>query len=344
MHLIVADHDWMPPLQDELLRSFPDAKSLAISDTLLQIDGPTLDSDTRLAFARQLLPNAVPIQAKSVKSWAEAITTATIDALAESNSQWTLHLEPRYGEGKAGRNRCDLIRKAIDEILRKKRRSMVRNRIEPPSAFDPGHALVQCILTDPENGWLSVLPAPYPYELRALVAPFPLGFIPIAEDKTVPSRAFSKLVEAELRLGFPIQKGDQCVDLGASPGSWSAIALRRGAHVTAIDRSPLRADLMNHRKMTFVTGDAFKYEPSKPVDWLLCDVIAAPQRSMDLLLHWLGHGFTRHFVLTIKLKGAEDYPLLAPFARAALPLCKDFRLSRLCANKNEVCAFGTGKA
>jgi len=49
-------------------------------------------------------------------------------------------------------------------------------------------------------------------------------------------------------------------------------------------------------------------------------------------------------VLTIKFKGAEDYPLLAPFARAALPLCKDFRLSRLCANKNEVCAFGTGKA
>lgn len=344
MHLIVADQDWMPSLQDELLRSFPEAKTLALSDTLLHVDGASLTADTRLAFARQVLPDAIPVEATSVKAWAEAIATQIIEPLSVDTGAWTLHLEPRYGEGKAGRNRCDLIRQTLDDILRKKRRSLLRNHIEPPPAFDPGHAFVQCILSDPENGWISVLRAPQPHSFRALVSPFPLGFIPIAEDKTVPSRAFSKLVESELRLGLQINKGDRCVDLGASPGSWSAIALKRGAHVTAVDRSPLRADLMNHHKMTFVTGDAFKYEPPTPVDWLLCDVIAAPHRSMDLLLHWLGHGFARHFVLTIKFKGTEDYPLLTSFTRAALPLCEDFRLSRLCANKNEVCAFGTGKA
>ena len=34
-------------------------------------------------------------------------------------------------------------------------------------------------------------------------------------------------------------------------------------------------------------GDAFKFVPEAPVDWLLCDVIAAPERSVALVLDWV---------------------------------------------------------
>jgi 23S rRNA (cytidine2498-2'-O)-methyltransferase len=131
------------------------------------------------------------------------------------------------------------------------------------------------------------------------------------------------------------------VDLGASPGSWSYVAIQRGASVIAVDRSPLRDDLMRNPRLRFHQGDAFKFKPDAPVDWLICDIIAAPQRSIDLLLEWLRERQMRHFVVTIKFKGTEEYPLLAQLKSLAPPLCADFRVTRLCANKNEVSAFGS---
>jgi 23S rRNA (cytidine2498-2'-O)-methyltransferase len=177
--------------------------------------------------------------------------------------------------------------------------------------------------------------------LRAIVSRFPRGFVPIAEDRRAPSRAFAKLVEAELHLGRQIAKGEVCVDLGASPGSWSYVALQRGAQVTAIDRAELRDDLMQNPRLHFEVADAFKYKPTSVVDWLLCDVIAAPQRSIDLLLEWLSERQMRHFVVTIKFKGGDEYRVLDQLKQQAPPLCTQFGLKRLSANKNEVCAFGT---
>ena len=133
----------------------------------------------------------------------------------------------------------------------------------------------------PETGWISVSTAPQPFELRGIISPFVRGFIPWAEDKAAPSRAFAKVIESELRLGREINAGETVVDLGASPGSWSYVALKRGAHVIAIDRSELREDLMRSPRLRFETADAFKYRPPQTVDWLICDVIAAPQRSID---------------------------------------------------------------
>ena len=48
----------------------------------------------------------------------------------------------------------------------------------------------------------------------------------------------------------------------------------------------------------------------------------------------------RNFIVTIKFKGHDEYPLLDILKREAPPLCAEFHMTRLCANKNEVCAFG----
>ena len=111
----------------------------------------------------------------------------------------------------------------------------------------------------------------------------------------------------------------------------------------AVDRSPLRADLMRHSRLTFHQGDAFKFRPEGPVDWLLCDVIAAPERSIELLLDWVRRKLARHFIVTIKFKGHEDYGELERLKRALPPFCEDVWITRLCANKNEACAFGSVK-
>ncbi len=338
VHLFIADTDSIPFLADELRRSFSAAVQHEVHGVGIAAEVP-LDG-LLLAFARQTLPDAVETQAASINAWADRI----IDAVAgrfPDDQPWRLHLWPQYGDGKAGWNRCELIRASVTERLKKRRRHLLRSLVDSEEVFDASTSLLQCMLTGPETGWLSAALASLPHTHRSLISSFQRGEVPLADDKSAPSRAFTKLVESEQRLGRQISPGETCVDLGASPGSWSYVAIQRGAHVIAVDRSELRDDLMRSPRLRFETADAFKYCPPQTVDWLVCDVIAAPLRSIDLLLEWLREKRMRHFVVTLKFKGHEDYPVMEQLKRAAPPLCADFHLTRLCANKNEVCAFGS---
>jgi 23S rRNA (cytidine2498-2'-O)-methyltransferase len=279
-----------------------------------------------LVFCRQLLPNATAETAPSINAW-----TNLLFARLPADGPWQLHVFPQS-------NRTRLIRETLLARLKQHRRQLLKSLTTGP--FTPATSLVQLFLTAPDTGWVSVAPAPLPFQHRQLIVPFPGGEIPVANDKTAPARAFAKLVEAEQRLGRPITGNDTCVDLGASPGSWSYVALQRGARVIAVDRAPLRRDLMQNPKLTYRQGDAFRFVPDQPVDWLLCDVIAAPERSIELLLTWLREKRCRRFVVTIKFKGREDYAALDRLKRELPGLCSEFWLTRLCANKNEACAFG----
>jgi 23S rRNA (cytidine2498-2'-O)-methyltransferase len=233
-----------------------------------------------------------------------------------------------------------LIRQALIHLLEKKRRHLLRNLRTAPAPFTCEDTLVQLLLTAPDTGFISSAPAPMPFEQRHLLSPFPKGEVPLATDKAAPSRAFAKLVEAELRLGHAIEGGDTCVDLGASPGSWTYVAVSRGARVVAVDRSALRDDLMRTRQVEFQAADAFGFKPPHPVDWLLCDVIAAPERTANLLISWLKNRWCRRFVVTLKVKDSTEGDVLAKLKHELLPLTSDLFLKRLCANKKEVCAFG----
>lgn len=292
-----------------------------------------------LAFARQTLPDATEVKDASINGWADHIINRIAGVLPDAQP-WRLHLGPAYGEGRAGQHRCELIRTAFNERLKKRRRALLRSLEEGTAPFTAETSLVQAVLTGPDAGFVSVSSAPQPQELRSILSPFLGGDIPHAEDKAAPSRAFAKVIEAELRLGQQIEQGQTCVDLGASPGSWSYVAIQRGARVIAIDRSPLRDDLMRNPRLVFTQADAFKFRPEQSVDWLICDIIAAPQRSIDLLLEWLRERQMGRFIVTLKFKGTDEYPLMEHLKEQAPPLCRDFRLSRLCANKNEVTAFG----
>jgi 23S rRNA (cytidine2498-2'-O)-methyltransferase len=348
--------------------------------------GPSLRLP-HLAFSRQLLPHALPVRAESIRGWAGCIFEALAGGLPE-DQPWSLQIEPQYGvraprrigarawhsarrgaghEGRgarlgnqssredqpqtdAGRHRCRLIREAVTELLQKKRRHLLRQLRPDPVPFAANDSLVQLLLAAPDAGFISVAAAPLPFAQRHLISPFPKGEVPVAADQTAPSRAFAKLVEAELRLGGAMRAGETCVDLGAAPGSWTYVALSRGARVIAVDRAPLREDLMRSRQVQFVKGDAFGFRPPRPVDWLLCDVIAAPERTAALLLEWLQRRWCRHFVATLKvgkgpMTGGErsGADVLSQLKQELPPLTRELFLTRLCANKREVCAFGSGR-
>ncbi|MGE3309888.1 MAG: SAM-dependent methyltransferase [Limisphaerales bacterium] len=336
------------PLRQEIARTLPGVVLSDPGSGLLAAQGfPASNSDCPLVlvFSRQCLPDATPTSASSIRGWANQLVDAAVNAVPPE-SRWRLHVWPRYEgtggdhESKAGRHRCELVTESVRELMGKRHREL-RRRLDPGTTpFGPEDALIQLLLTAPDQGFLSVAPPPTPHRRRLLLSPFPAGEIPVAVDKAAPSRAFSKLVEAEQRLGVRIERGETCVDLGASPGSWSYVALNRGASVQAVDRSPLRSDLLANPRMTFQTGDAFQFRPSRRVDWLLCDVIAAPDRSIGLIRRWLSEGWCRRFVVTIKFRGDSDYPLLDPLKEHLPSVCSDFLMTRLSANHNEVCVAG----
>ncbi len=372
-HLLLCAEDSEAELRAEARRSLPGAQLRPVKPLLFCADFelPQGMPMPFLPHARQFFPNAVSVRADSIRAWSEEMARAIMTQIPEDRP-WVLHIEPHYGvrqvhrvgarawhsmsrthtqprpadpgpgiDPGAGKNRCALIRTALLELLRKKRRHLLKNLRGEAAPFTCDESLVQACLTAPDSGFISVAPAPLPYEQRHLVSFLPMGRVEVASDKAAPSRAFAKLVESEIRLGRRIQTGETCVDLGAAPGSWTYVAAARGARVLAVDRSPLREDLMRHRSVEFVAHDAFTFKPPRPVDWLLCDVIAEPERSAELLTEWLRNRWTNAFVVTLKLKDSpESVEMLDRVAARLRDLVSELRISRLCANKKEVCAFG----
>lgn len=337
MHAFLPAEGCAEFLADELKRSGAQVQPQGHHDF---VAADALPQPPLLAFARQTLPDAREVLGASINGWADAIIEAMLTTLGDDDP-WQLHLWPQYGEGRAGHHRCELIHTAFTERLKKRRRVRLKHE---QSTLTASTALVQAALTAPDAGFVSVTTAARRHELRAIVSDVIAGEIPHAEDKAAPSRAFAKVIEAELRLGQKIERGQTCVDLGAAPGSWTYVAIQRGASAIAVDRSELREDLMRSPRLHFHQGDAFKFKPEQTLDWLICDIIAAPQRSIDLLLEWLSEQRMRRFIVTIKFKGTDEYHLLDQLKHEAPPLCSDFRLTRLCANKNEVTAFGISAA
>ncbi|MBL9113799.1 MAG: hypothetical protein JNJ83_02255 [Verrucomicrobiaceae bacterium] len=341
MTVLVCDDGCQDFLAQEIKRRWLQPAPQLRTERAVIVESDALPSSS-LMFVRQALPAATKLSLPSISAWAKSISDPTIE-LFRDETPWRLHLAALYGEGKAGQNRLRLIQDAVIEQLKKRRRARLKSLTISDTPFTEPEGLVQLVLTAPDEGFLSIMPPPAPAAHRHLVSPFLLGEIPVSEDKSAPSRAFAKLVEAQKRLGRAIQPGETVIDLGASPGGWTYVAVNQGARVTSIDRSPLRPDLMAHPRVTFIKGDAFAHEPTSQVDWIVCDVIAAPERSIDLLLNLAKKAKMKHFAFSIKFQGDQDYHQVDKLAEQLPQLCSTFLLTRLSANKNEACAVGSLK-
>jgi 23S rRNA (cytidine2498-2'-O)-methyltransferase len=145
-------------------------------------------------------------------------------------------------------------------------------------------------------------------------SPFVNGECHFVEDHIgPPSRAYLKLWEALVRFGrWPIA-GEQCLDLGASPGGWTWVLATLGADVTAVDKAPLDAAVAAMPGVSERRDSAFGMPP-EPVDWLFSDIIAYPDRLLTLVNRWIDAGAARYIVCTIKFQGPTDHDAAEAFA------------------------------
>lgn len=157
-----------------------------------------------------------------------------------------------------------------------------------------------------------------------------------------PSEAYKKLWEALVRLGSFPQKGELCVDLGSSPGSWTQALLELGANVVSVDKALLdipKVDKYTSR-LSFLKKDAFKIDPNEILDpvWIFSDIICFPDKLYDLALKWKAAHPTANFVFTIKFQGKWDRDTVKKFAK--IP---NSSVAHLFNNKHELCWMNLAK-
>lgn len=142
---------------------------------------------------------------------------------------------------------------------------------------------------------------------NGLAGPWENGIPRLRLPAGAPSRSALKLEEGCLRLLSAQERdrwltaGKTAVDLGAAPGGWSWFLASRGLKVTAVDHGKLAPGLEDSYPVRHESADAFTWTPSAPVDWLVCDVVDKPARTLAQMEKWLRLGWGRLAVFNLKL-------------------------------------------
>lgn len=291
-------------------------------------------------FARQALPDARLLEGTSVRALAEASFAAIEGAIDRATGPFAMHTLAHAEPPPGLASRATLVGRETLALLAARRRRAFRRHQENAAAFDAfdeSWLLVQLLALGRDRFLVSAA-APRALPAGGLdLARWPGGDALVAIDRAPPSRAYQKLEEAFAWMGTTPRAGETCVDLGAAPGGWTATVVKQGARVVAVDRAPLAPALARHPLVASVIGNAFSYLPAAPVDWLVCDVVCEPPRSLALCDAWLSGGHCRNLVVTVKFKGRAGYGVLAElsalFARVRPAWA---RVKQLAHNKNEV--------
>jgi 23S rRNA (cytidine2498-2'-O)-methyltransferase len=180
---------------------------------------------------------------------------------------------------------------------------------------------------------------------------WPLGIPRLKFPREAPSRSTLKLDEAfQVLLGEDererwLKPGMSAVDLGAAPGGWTWQLVRRSLRVTAIDNGPMDASLLQSGLVTHVREDGFRFQPKKPVDWLVCDMVEQPRRVAALIAQWFVEGQCRHAIFNLKLpmkKRYEETRLCLELIRAEMAKqgrAMDIRAKQLYHDREEITVF-----
>ena len=144
-------------------------------------------------------------------------------------------------------------------------------------------------------------------------SPFRAGEPRFVESQEPPSRAYLKLWEVLTLMEKRPMAGDVCLEVGASPGSWTWALQKMGAEVIAVDRASLAPEIGCLPNITFLKKDAFSLRPEDfpQVTWVFSDVICYPEKLLEWILPWIGRGV--NLVCTLKFQGEPSVETIRRF-------------------------------
>ncbi len=149
--------------------------------------------------------------------------------------------------------------------------------------------------------------------LIANSAQSPGGIVRLRVPKSAPSRATLKLEEAwhhfipRHEWDERLRGGMRAVDLGAAPGGWTWQLVNKSLWVDAVDNGPMDKDLMESGLVKHHQTDGFRYQPARPVDWLVCDIADKPSRVAAMIGLWGANQWCREAIFNLKLPMKQRY-------------------------------------
>lgn len=296
--------------------------------------GPLLDP----CFARQVLPGARLVRGATVNEIAAAVLDVAAAAgasLLPEDAEVTLPEMARRGSQALEEHPLSAARVELEDVVGKK----IAGRREKHGGAPPTGHVLRVLLVEAWGAWVSLTRRVEGPPLLAWPSTFPGGRAlgPHEEARDAPSSAHRKIDEALAWLGAAPGPDDLVLDLGAAPGGWSWACLQRGAQVVAVDRADLHDEVARHPRLTHVRADAFRYVPERAPTWLICDVIAEPERSLELAMKALASPKLQALVVTLKLKRPVQLEVLKKARALARGTPGYFgRTKNLVANKLEV--------
>jgi 23S rRNA (cytidine2498-2'-O)-methyltransferase len=138
-------------------------------------------------------------------------------------------------------------------------------------------------------------------------APWPMGIPRLRLHRDAPSRSALKLEEALLSLlddqqrRILLREGMRAADLGAAPGGWTWVLARHGLHVVAVDNGALRQHVIDTGRVEHLRADGFSWQPTQPLDWMVCDMVEQPRRVAARMAEWFHEGWCRQAIFNLKL-------------------------------------------
>jgi 23S rRNA (cytidine2498-2'-O)-methyltransferase len=287
-------------------------------------------------FARTALQNPKRVEATSSTDLATALLA--LDPVASFAPERIHVFAPELSRvGSADKAEHPLAREAavLSDTLRKKAEG---RRAKGKSGPATAHTL-RALLVGPRSALASIDIDDDDDPLTAWPGPFCGGrAIAFETARDAPSSAHRKLEESFAWLAMAPGPGDVAVDLGAAPGGWTRVLRDRGARVTAVDRGALDATLQKDPLVTWLRRDALDVDlRALQPSWLVCDVIWAPEKTLEVVARATAVESVRAIVATVKLTRPVDFDALDD-ARGLATGSAGFhgRVKHLVANKLEV--------
>ncbi len=181
-------------------------------------------------------------------------------------------------------------------------------------------------------------------------SPWPLGVPRLRQLSEAPSRSALKLEEALLTLLTEAEReklvvpGMKAVDLGAAPGGWSWVLARQHVRVTAIDNGPLAESALATGLVEHIRADGFRWQPPKPVDWLVCDMVESPRKVAGRIAEWFANRWCKRAIFNLKLpmkKRWEETNICLDMLAAQAGRELDLRARQLYHDREEITVFAS---
>ncbi len=179
-------------------------------------------------------------------------------------------------------------------------------------------------------------------------SPWPGGIPRLRQPPNAPSRSAAKLDEAIHTLLTDderktlLRDGFRAADLGAAPGGWTWVLVRAGLRVTAVDNGPLKEPVADHTQVEHLRADGFRWQPARPIDWMVCDMVEQPRRVAERMAEWFREGWCRNAIFNLKLpmkKRWDETVQCLELFRAQAGELKALRAKQLYHDREEITVF-----